>query len=204
MRYPVVIRACYRGLPDDETGRPDPDRHAKGEWFVDGWIMAETGISEEIPVDRSVDLFEFDFTGHPERFLRGFLEGDEKHGLRVVEINVGAEETAEWSWGGGPLEPKTGKLFFRRKKKNYLVMGWEVSSTNDGTTFSLWDNFGDQIGTELVADVAEDAGDWSGESEDLVYYLPKGNALSVDLNDAGTGTGEDATATVILREVVGE
>ena len=204
MRHRVIVKKVYYGNELTEEDLEPREKARRAQKKVDGWIDGGNNLRIGIPVAKraSSDFYIGDRTGRPDIMDRAWAEGDERHGLKIVENDLGSPTIATWSWSEDVGFGEEGDLEWEGDDGvTYLIVNMKARAKEAvGTEIGLWikDSNADYISDVETAVLNFDSP--RGVTPFIGEILKPGHSISPWLNDLGGA--RNLVLNVMLREML--
>lgn len=201
MRHAVIVKKVYYGNDLDDETLEERERGRRGMKLADGWIDGEGTLREGIPIARGVSssFYVGDRSGRPEMMDRAWAEGDERHGLKIVENDLGEPLVATFSWSGNVTTGNEDELEWEPPSDGrYLIIAMNArakGATNCQARVVRKDIDGNNVETIHTLTFSSPR----GQSPLLGQILPAKHALAPKI--VATGGARNLVMNVFLREL---
>lgn len=202
MRHAVIIQKVYYG---DELGDETLEERERGRRALkraDGWIDGEGTLRTGIPIARSAasSFYVGDRTGRPEMMDRAWAEGDERHGLKIVENDLGEPIVATFSWRGSfaPGDDEDEMEYEHPDDVRCLIIAVKAratGATDCSVAIQRKDDDGDLVETVETLTFSSPR----GQSDFIGQILPAHHAIAPKI--IAGGGGRNLVVNVLLREM---
>lgn len=204
MRHRVIVKKVYYGNELTEEDLEPREKARRAQKKVDGWIDGGNNLRIGIPVAKraSGDFYVGDRTGRPEIMDRAWAEGDERHGLKIVENDLGTPTIATWSWSEEVGFGEEGDLEWEGDTGvTYLIVDMKARAKQaSGTQIGLWvkNSNGAYVSDDAVAMLTFSSP--RGVTGFIGEVLKPGHSISPWLEDLGGA--RNLVLNVTLREML--